>query len=258
MSRWRQEHAEPAGLLAGRSQRYHKISYSNRVNGSAVGRSVHRVAPDDARQIVLDLDATDTPARTAISRSGSSHGYYDSYCYLPLYIFAGEPVCCAARLRRPIRIGPAGSLEEVSRIVTQLRQRWPEVSIVLRADSGFCREELMACANRIMVDHYVFGLAAVTTVGKDHRRPDCIRLQLLHQSSGKAAGLRRVQLPRPVKEVLPARPRGGARLNISTQGENPRFCGHFIKRPSNGPRSTYTKSSYCARGEMENRIKEQM
>src|SRR5437764_4546669 len=94
---------------------------------------------------------------TASKKGAFYHGYYDHYCYLPLYVFAGEHVLCA-RLR-PSNIDPsAGSRKEIERIVTQIRTAWPEVPIVLRGDSGFCREELMAWCENHQVD-YVFGLA---------------------------------------------------------------------------------------------------
>ncbi len=94
------------------------------------------------KQIVLDLDATDIPLY-GHQPERFFHGYYDSYCYLPLYIFAGDQLLCA-RLRAANQDAAAGSIEELKRIVGQLRQRWPQVNIVLRADSGFCREALMA------------------------------------------------------------------------------------------------------------------
>jgi hypothetical protein len=107
---------------------------------------------------VLDLDATDIPLHCH-QPERFFHGYYDSYCYLPLYIFAGDQLLCA-RLRPANIDGAAGALDEVKRIVAQLRARWPKVRIVLRGDSGFCREELMAwCeAEENRVD-FLFGFA---------------------------------------------------------------------------------------------------
>jgi hypothetical protein len=99
----------------------------------------HTTAPE---QIVLDIDTTDL-AIHGEQEGRFYHGYYDHYCYLPLYVFAGEQVLCA-RLR-PSNIDPsAGSRKEIERIVKRIRTRWPEVRIVLRGDAGFCREELMA------------------------------------------------------------------------------------------------------------------
>jgi hypothetical protein len=142
--------------LSGRSQRYHKIGYS----AEAIDRLLldlyiesHAGMPD---QIVLDLDATDIPLH-GHRPERFFHGYYDSSCYLPSYIFAGDQLLCA-RLRPANQDAAAGSREEVTRIVEQMRRRWPQVKIVLRADSGFCREELMAWCEQNHVD-YLFGLA---------------------------------------------------------------------------------------------------
>jgi hypothetical protein len=124
--------------LADRTARYHKIRYS----AEAVDQLLvdlylesHRSQPE---QIVLDLDATDIPLY-GHQPERFFHGYYDHYCYLPLYIFAGDQLLCA-RLRLANRDAAAGAVEEVSRIVQQIRRCWPETKIVLRADSGFCRE----------------------------------------------------------------------------------------------------------------------
>lgn len=136
--------------------RYHKISY----DGAAIeGRFVdlfleaHTRAPE---QIILDLDATDDPLH-GHQEGRFFHGYYDGYCYLPLYVFCGRHLL-AAKLRQSNIDGPAGSVVEFARILGQIRQRWPKVQILLRADSGFCREELMAWCEAQNVD-YLFGLA---------------------------------------------------------------------------------------------------
>src|SRR6059036_3299647 len=107
-------------------------------------------------QIILDADATDDPLHG--NQEGKFfHGYYGHYCYLPLYIFCGEFLLCA-RLRPSNIDASAGSLEELQRIVAEIRQTWPEVKITLRGDSGFCREELMSWCETHRVD-YVLGLA---------------------------------------------------------------------------------------------------
>ncbi len=169
--------------LSGRSLRYHKIGYS----AEAIDRLLvdlfmesHGAPPE---QVVLDVDATDIPLY-GHQPERFFHGYYDSYCYLPLYIFAGDQLLCA-RLRPANQDAAAGSVEEVSRMVAQLRQRWSRVKIVLRADSGFCREELMAWCEQNQVD-YVFGLA------RNQRLAKIIGAQMQqaraqHQSTGKAA-----------------------------------------------------------------------
>jgi len=95
-----------------------------------------------AAEMVLDLDATDDPLYGK-QEGRFFHGYYGHYCYLPLYILAGDHLLCA-RLRPANTDASAGSREEVERIVPQIRARWPEVRILLRADSGFCRDDLMS------------------------------------------------------------------------------------------------------------------
>jgi hypothetical protein len=115
----------------------------------------HTVAP---AEIVLDLDATDDPLHGE-QEGRFFHGYYDGYCYLPLYIFCGRHLLCA-KLRTANIDGAAGAQEEVQRIVAQIRQSWPETRIILRGDSGFCRDGLMSWCEENRVD-YVFGLAKI-------------------------------------------------------------------------------------------------
>jgi len=99
----------------------------------------HGEAPGE---IILDLDSTDDPLHG--NQEGSFfHGYYGHYCYLPLYIFCGEHLL-VARLRPSNIDGAAGAVEELDRVVAQIRQAWPEVKIIVRGDSGFCRDELLS------------------------------------------------------------------------------------------------------------------
>ena len=130
----------PAGSPLG--ERYHKITYSSAAIDQLLVEIFLEAHPRPPRQIVLDLDATDTPLHGR-QEGRFFHGYYNHYCYLPLYIFSGDHLLCA-RLRPSNLDASAGALEEVCRIVGQIRSRWPHVRILLRADSGFCREELMA------------------------------------------------------------------------------------------------------------------
>src|SRR5512147_799800 len=147
----RLEHA-PCGAAT----RYHKIRHD--------GPAIERLFVDmfleaqatPPRQIVLALDATDDPLH-GHQEGRFFHGYYDCYCYLPLYVFCGRHLL-AAKLRRSNIDASAGSVEEIERIVGHIRQTWPRVRIILRADSGFARERLMAWCEANGVD-YVFGLA---------------------------------------------------------------------------------------------------
>jgi hypothetical protein len=203
-------------------------------------------------QIVLDLDATDIPLY-GHQPERFFHGYYDSYCYLPLYIFAGDQLLCA-RLRAANKDAAAGSVEEVSRIVAQVRERWPQTRIVLRADSGFCREELMGWCETNKVD-YLFGLA------RNQRLQKIIGAQIhqariLHQTTGKAARMFSEFSYQTKKSWSRAR-RIVAKAEYLDKGENPRFVVTSLTADEWAAQDLYEKF-YCARGEMENRIKEQM
>jgi hypothetical protein len=138
------------------AERYNKISYSAEALDALLVDLFLEARPCAPREIVLDLDATDTPLHGR-QEARFFHGYYGHYCYLPLYVFCGDHLLCA-RLRPSNIDASAGSLEEVQRIVWQIRARWPETRIILRADSGFCRQELLSwCENNDV--NYVFGFA---------------------------------------------------------------------------------------------------
>jgi hypothetical protein len=238
--------------LAGKSARYHKIGYS----AEALDRLLtdlylesHAAAP---AEIVLDLDATDIPLY-GHQPERFFHGYYDNYCYLPLYIFAGDQLLCA-RLRPANQDAAAGSVEEVRRIVTQVRQHWPKAWIVLRADSGFCREDLMRWCEQNHVD-YLFGLA------RNERLRKKIDAQMkqaraLHEKTGKAARVFTGLAYITRKSWSRAR-RVVAKCEYLDKGENPRFVVTSLT-PDQWPDQALYEQFYCARGEMENRIKEQM
>src|SRR5260370_13183016 len=136
--------------------RYHKISH----DGAAIeGLFVDLFLEAHAKarnEIILDRDATDDPLH-GHQEGRFVHGYYDGYCYLPLYVFCGRHLL-AARLRRSNIDAAAGSIAEMARLVGHIRRRWPKVRILLRADSGFCREDLMVWCESQGVD-YLFGLA---------------------------------------------------------------------------------------------------
>jgi hypothetical protein len=242
--------------LTGRTGRYHKITYSAESIDRLLVDLYIESRPEGIRampsEVVLDLDATDIPLY-GHQPERFFHGYYDSYCYLPLYIFAGDQLLCA-RLRPANQDAAAGSVEEASRIVAQLRQRWPQVKIVLRADSGFCREALMAWCEQNSVD-YVFGLQ------RNQRLRRIIGAQMhqahmLHQTTGKAARVFAEFDYQTHKSWSRAR-RVVAKAEHLDKGENPRFVVTSLTPQQWVAQDLYEKF-YCARGEMENRIKEQM
>jgi hypothetical protein len=207
----------------------------------------HAKAP---AQITLDLDATDDPLHGQ-QEGRFFHGYYDSYCYLPLYIFCGRHLL-AAKLRRSNIDSAAGALEEMARIVPQIRARWPRVRILLRGDSGFCREPLMRWCEQNRVD-YVFGLA------RNKRLEGEITAEM---QAARAAAEGTGKPARRFKDFTwstldswahPRRVIGKAEW--TTGAANPRFIVTSLKPGEIDARRLY-EGIYCARGEMENRIKE--
>ena len=238
--------------LTGRTGRYHKINYS----AEAIDRLLCDVYIESQttmpERIVLDLDATDIPLY-GHQPQRFFHGYYDHYCYLPLYIFAGDQLLCA-RLRPADQDASAGAVEEVARIVGQLRACWPEVKIILRADSGFCREELMAWCEQNHVD-YVFGMARNKRLARIMGR-EMHEAHLLHQSTGQAARLFTEFAYRTHKSWSQPR-RVVVKAEYLDKGENPRFVVTSLTAAEWAAQELYERF-YCARGEMENRIKEQM
>ena len=207
--------------------------------------------PKAPREIWLDLDATDDPLH-GHQEGRFFHGYYRCYCYLPLYIFCGEHLLCA-RLRPSNQDGAAGSVEELARIVAQIRSRWPKTRIVIRGDSGFCREAIMAwCeANDI---RYVLGLARNKRLHRALGR-EMAEAQAEHQRTGKAARRFRDFRYRTRKSWSRER-RVVGKAEYLPNKANPRFVVTNLPLSRVGAKRLYEKL-YCIRGEMENRIKEQ-
>jgi len=203
------------------------------------------------REIWLDLDATDDPLH-GHQEGRFFHGYYRCYCYLPLYIFCGEHLLCA-RLRPSNQDASAGSVDELERIVSQIRARWPKTRIVIRGDAGFCREAIMAwCeANNVC---YVLGQARnkrlQRALGKEMEEA-----RAAHERTGKPARRFRDFRYKTRKSWSRER-RVIGKAEYLPNKANPRFVvTNLTTRQANAKR-LYEKL-YCARGEMENRIKEQ-
>ena len=238
--------------LAGRNARYHKITCSEEALDRLLTNLFLEAHAAPPVEIVLDLDATDIPLY-GHQPERFFHGYYDSYCYLPLYIFVGDQLLCA-RLRPANQDAAQGSVQEVNRIITQVRQRWPEVHIVLRADSGFCREELMAWCEANHV-HYAFGLPRNERLGK-RIAPQIQEARALHLATGNPARVFTEFLYQTRKSWSRSR-RVVAKAEVLDKGENPRFVVTSLPSEQWAAQPLY-QDFYCARGEMENRIKEQM
>ena len=203
------------------------------------------------KRIVLDLDATDDPVH-GDQLGKFFHGYYRSYCYLPLYIFCGDHLL-SAKLRPADIDGAAGSVKELARIVKQIRQRWPEVQITIRADSGFCRESIMGWCEANEVD-FILGLAR-------NKRLQKILGKELHEAkqqceaTGEGARVFKDFTYQTRKSWSRSRRVIGKAEHLP-KGANPRFVVTSLTAEQFDARTLY-EQEYCIRGESENRIKEQ-
>jgi Transposase DDE domain group 1 len=229
--------------------RYHKIGHdAAAIEGLLVALflEAHKTPP---QEIILDLDATDDPLH-GHQEGRFFHGYYDCYCYLPLYVFCGRHLL-AAKLRRSNLDASAGALAEVERIIAQIRARWPRVEILLRADSGFARDELMAWCEAHRVD-FIFGLA------RNERLVGVIGAELAEVEAESLAqggparrfadfAWRTLDSWRRDRRVV-------AKSEHLPKGPNPRFVVTSLPASAIDARSLY-EDLYCARGEVENRIK---
>ena len=206
----------------------------------------------DCRQVVLDLDRTDDPLYGA-QEGRFFHGYYDEYCYTPLYIFAGKwPVAAA------LHTGESEHRQEVLRlvirIVERLRRRFADIRIMLRGDSGFCRDEFMSWCEQNSVK-YVFGLARNPLLERILRGSlrSAKSMQRFNQSDGervfKDFGYRAKSWGREKRRVV-------GKAEWTREGGNPRFVISNIGSDEVGAQALY-EETYCSRGDMENRIKEQ-
>jgi len=231
--------------------RYKKVNY----DAEAIDRLLVDVwleaQASPPEEVILDLDTTDV-ALHGHQENRFFHGYYNQYCYLPLYIFSGEHLLCA-RLRPANTDASAGSLAEIQRIVGQTRAAWPEVRIILRADSGFCREALMSWCEGNQVD-YVFSLA----------RNERLRAEI--ESAMQEASARYAMTGKPARVFTEffyrthkswSRNRRVVAKAEQIEGkQNPRFVVTSLS-PQRWAADALYEQLYCARGDMENRIKEQ-
>jgi Transposase DDE domain group 1 len=247
-------------LSRAEASRYHKIGHdAAAIEALLVDLflDAHSAPPT---QITLDLDATDDPL-FGHQEGRFFHGYYDNYCYLPLYVFCGRHLLAAKLRRADIDASPTGqarglkahgSVEEMARIVAHIRQRWPGVRILLRADSGFARDTLMSWCENNGVD-FLFGLA------RNARLAEAIKAEL---AAAEAESKQTNQPARRFKDFSwrTGQSWGRERRVVAkaewTQGDaNPRFVVTSLGREEHEARHLYEKL-YCARGDMENRIKE--
>jgi hypothetical protein len=239
----------PSG--ANQDSRYKKIVARHRDIDEFFVASFLQIHSEPPKRIVLDLDATDDPLH-GHQLGRFFHGHYKSYCYLPLYIFCGSHLLCA-KLRPADIDGAAGSVKQLDRIVKQIRKDWPSVEIVIRADSGFCRDNIMSWCEANDVK-FVLGLA------KNKRLKRAIGKEIHEakqefEATGEAARVFK-DFSYQTKKSWSRERRVIGKAEYLAKGENPRFVVTNLSMDEFDAATLYEKE-YCARGDMENRIKEQ-
>jgi len=205
--------------------------------------ATHESAPEE---LVLDIDASDVPLH-GTQECSEFHAYYDHHCYLPLYVFCGQAML-ACYLRRSKIDGAKHAGAVIRLLVNRLRRSWPAVRIVVRADSGFCRQRLIRWCERADVG-YIIGLA------RNRRLEAAVAgTQAQMHQDYEHTGIKQ----RQIGEFIYAagtwnrERRVITRLEYGSQGTNPRFV---VTNLEGAPEHLYERV-YCARGEAENRIKE--
>ena len=238
-------------LDADSSSRYKKIVADPAAMDALLVDLFLEAHDEPPEEIILDVDATDDPLH-GHQEGRFFHGYYRSYCYLPLYIFCGEHLLCA-RLRTADQDGAAGTVAELARIVARIRLSWPRTRIIVRGDSGFCRDDLMSWCEAEHID-YVLGLA------KNNRLKAAIGSEMAvaeqrYEATEQAARVFKDFRYRTLKSWSCER-RVIAKAEHLAKGANPRFVVTSLSAEEWPARALY-EDLYCARGDMENRIKEQ-
>jgi DDE family transposase len=242
-------------LGAGAKDRYKKITFWKEALDELLVKVFIESHDNAPAEITLDVDTTDLPLHGK-QEGRFFHGYYDSYCYLPLYIFCGEHVLCA-RLREANHDAAFGSLQEIQRIVAQIREVWPATKIILRGDSGFCRNQLMSWCENNSVD-FVFGLARNQRLRKIIGAQMHAAAQQWNQTGKPARVFSEFsyQTKKTKKGGWDRERRVVAKAEHIDGKENPRFVVTSLAGEAWAAPALY-EELYCARGDMENRIKEQ-
>lgn len=238
-------------LDANKTSRYKKVVARSEAMDAllvALFLEAYATPPDE---IILDVDATDDPVHGQ-QEGRFFHGYYRSYCYLPLYIFCGEHLLCA-QLRTADQDGAAGTKEELARIVEHIRRHWSQTRIIVRGDSGFCRDDLLTWCEAHDVD-YVVGLAKNSRL-QTALAAERAQAKAQYETTQQAARVFRDFRYQTTTSWSCERRVIGKAEHLA-KGDNPRFVVTSLSVTTHEARALY-EDLYCARGEMENRIKEQ-
>ena len=241
--------------------RYHKISHDPALIERHLLECGVRSLPRDTREVILDFDATDDPLH-GHQEGRFFHGYYGAYCYLPLYCFAGD-IILWAQLRTSDRDASDGTIEALEKIVRALRQRFPKLRIVVRGDSGFCREAIMAWCERQQEVYYCLGLARNERL-QALLEPALVRMRERTLLCGGTAVRDFAEFEYRTLDRWSRARRVIGKAEVSGRGDNPRFIvtnlplTDFADDDEPGrfePRALY-EELYCGRGEMENMVKQ--
>lgn len=251
---------ETASTPAATGHRYHKIDHDpGKLEALLVDFYLDAYRKKPPKLIVLDPDGTDDPIH-GNQEGRFFHGYYDCYCYIPLYIFSGHDLL-AAKLRSADADGAAGAKEEIERIVTAIRARWPKVKIIVRADSGFCRDDLLTWCEQNRVE-YVIGLpgnsrleAMIEQELQQARAMVEAQMKARPEEPGSNSARVFKELRYRTRDTWSAERRVVAKAEWTGDKANPRFIVASEGMTSYDARGLY-EDFYCARGDMENRIKE--
>jgi len=237
----------------GTPTRYKKILYNEEaIDNFFIDKFIQQYGKKAPKWITLDIDATDDPLHGQ-QEGRFFHGYYDCYCYLPLYIFCGDDLLCAKLKTSNLDPGNE-ALPQIKEVVLRLKEKWPLVQIVIRGDSGFCREHIMSWIEEQEGVFYLFGLA------RNNRLYNRIKKELTKVKDVYEKTYKTNRIYKDFKyktlQSWNKRRRVIGKAEYGSKGENPRFIVTNLKKEHFEAQELYEKE-YCARGDMENRIKEQ-
>ena len=233
------------------AERYKKISYDDHGIERLLVEHFLASHASPPTEIVLDLDATDDPIHGE-QEGRFFHGFYGHYCYLPLYVFCGEFLLGATLHTADVAPGKR-AVEELERIISQIQARWPDVRIVVRGDSGFCNDEVMTWCEEGGID-YILGLAQNSRL-RDEIRDEMAAARAEHERTGEDARVFK-DFRYKTRDSWSRERRVVGKAEYITDKENPRFVVTSFA-PNDWSARTLYEDLYCARGDMENRIKEQ-
>ncbi len=243
---------ELAAPIVDGAERYKKISYDDHaIERLFVTHFLDARDDEPPKEIILDLDATDDPIHGE-QEGRHFHGFYGHYCYLPLYVFCGEFLLGAALNTADVAPGKQ-AVEELERIVAQILARWPDVRIIVRGDSGFCNDEIMAWCEAGGID-YILGLAKNSRLSAEIA-DEMAAAKAEHAHTGEKARVFK-DFRYKTRDSWTRERRVVGKAEYITDKENPRFVATTLSSEE-WPAQALYEDLYCARGEMENRIKEQ-